>query len=184
MSRGGMSGLATLCPWLICQRRGCVPVIRADFRDDGVWEQLKDEIVSPTEEDFVAGVEFVEDRALIGLSETAIAAGYRRAYPRQYRHPVVFVVDTVTVSLPERPLLVVNLNDRDETVRSGHCHGRSRRSKTTCRSRTCTSLSSRGRPARTPSSEASKRSASRHIATPGCTDLPLVAQLQRPTLPR
>ncbi|WP_262286836.1 hypothetical protein [Micromonospora sp. MA102] len=93
----------------------CVPVVRADFSDDGLWEQLKDEIVSPTEEGFVAGVEFVEDRALIGLSETAIAAGYPRAYPRRYRHPVVFVVDTVTVSLPERPLLVVNLNDGDET---------------------------------------------------------------------
>lgn len=93
----------------------CVPVIRADFRDDGVWEQLKDEIVRPTEEGFVAGVEFVEDRALIGLSETAIAAGYPRAYPRQYRHPIVFVVDTVTVSLPEHPLLVVNLNEGDQT---------------------------------------------------------------------
>lgn len=93
----------------------CIPVIRGDFRDDGVWEQLKDEIVSPTEESFVAGAEFVEDRALIGLSETAIAAGYPRAYPSQYRHPIVFVVDTVTVSLPERPMLVVNLNEGDET---------------------------------------------------------------------
>jgi hypothetical protein len=93
----------------------CVPVVRADFSDDGLWEQLKDEIVSPTEEGFVAGVEFVEHRALTGLSETAIVAGYPRAYPRQYRHPIVLVVDTVTVSLPERPLLVVNLNDGDET---------------------------------------------------------------------
>ncbi|WP_328416942.1 hypothetical protein OG470_27895 [Micromonospora sp. NBC_00389] len=92
----------------------CVPVVRADFRDDGIWERLKDEIVSPTEEGFVAGVEFVEDRTLIDLSDTAIAAGYPRAYPHQYRHPVVFVVDAVTVSLPEHPLLVVNLSDRDE----------------------------------------------------------------------
>ncbi|MEU4475688.1 hypothetical protein [Micromonospora sp. NPDC023888] len=92
----------------------CVPVVRADFRDDGVWERLKDEIVSPTEEGFLAHVEFVEDRELIGLSATAIAAGYPRAYPRHYRHPVVFVVDAVTVSLPEHPLLVVNLNEGDE----------------------------------------------------------------------
>ncbi|MBM7494433.1 hypothetical protein JOD64_005655 [Micromonospora luteifusca] len=93
----------------------CVPVVRADFRADDVWEQLKDEIVSPTDEGFVARVEFVEDRTLIGLSDTAITAGYPRAYPRQYRHPVVFVVDAVTVSLPERPLLVVNLNEGDDT---------------------------------------------------------------------
>jgi hypothetical protein len=93
----------------------CVPVVRADFRDDDVWERLKDEIVSPTEEGFMAGVEFVEDRTLIGLSEKAIADSYPRAYPRGYRHPVVFVVDAVTVSLPERPLLVVNVSERDET---------------------------------------------------------------------
>ncbi|WP_154937178.1 DUF6924 domain-containing protein [Micromonospora palomenae] len=93
----------------------CVPVVRADFRDDGVWEQFKDEIVTPTEEGFVASVEFVEDRALIGLSGAEIAASYPHAYPRQYRHPVVFVVDAVTVSLPEHPLLVVNLKEGDET---------------------------------------------------------------------
>jgi hypothetical protein len=93
----------------------CVPVVRADFRDGRVWEQLKEEIVSPTEEGFMAFVEFVEDRALIGLSGPVIAASYPRAYPREYRHPVVFVVDAVTVSLPERPVLVINLNEGDET---------------------------------------------------------------------
>lgn len=92
-----------------------VPVVRADFGDDAVWNQLKADIVSPTEEGFVAGVEFVEDRALVGLSEAAVVAGYPRAYPRRYGHAVLFVVDAVTVSLPERPLLVVNLNERHET---------------------------------------------------------------------
>lgn len=115
LSRGGNVRSRYDVPVADLPETWCVPVIRADFRDDGVWEQLKDEIVSPTEEGFVAGVEFVEDRALIGLSETAIAAGYPRAYPRQHRHPVMFVVDTVTVSLPERPLLVINLNEGDET---------------------------------------------------------------------
>ncbi|MEU8181162.1 hypothetical protein AB0B85_01130 [Micromonospora sp. NPDC049044] len=91
----------------------CVPVVRADFRDDGGWERLKDEIVSPTDEGFLARVEFVEDRELVGLDGAAIAAGYPRAYPHRYRHPVVFVVDAVTVSLPEHPLLVINLNDGD-----------------------------------------------------------------------
>ncbi|WP_435830358.1 DUF6924 domain-containing protein [Micromonospora echinospora] len=89
----------------------CVPVVRGDFRDDGVWERLKHEIASPTDEGFVAGVEFVEDRALIGLGAVAIAAGYPRAHPGRYRHPVVFVVDAVTVTVPEHPLLVVNLNE-------------------------------------------------------------------------
>jgi hypothetical protein len=92
-----------------------VPVVRADFRDDGVWEELTHQIASPTEEGFLACVDFVEDRALTGLTGTAIAAGCPRAYPHQYRHPVVFVVDAVTVSLPEHPVLVVSLKDGDDT---------------------------------------------------------------------
>lgn len=93
----------------------CVPVVRADFSDNEVWEQLKEEIISPTDEGFLARVEFVEDRALVGLDETAIAARYPRAYPHQYRHPVLFVVDAVTFSLPERSLLAINLNAGDDS---------------------------------------------------------------------
>ncbi|WP_435208778.1 DUF6924 domain-containing protein [Micromonospora sp. bgisy143] len=92
-----------------------VPVIRADFSDDGGWERLRDEICSPTTEGFAAAVEFVEDRSLVGLVGAAIAGCFPRAYPTRYRHPVLFVVDAVTVSLPEHPLLVVNLNEHDDT---------------------------------------------------------------------
>jgi hypothetical protein len=87
-----------------------VPVVRADFRDDGLWQRLIAEIASRTDEGFAAEVEFVEDRALAGMDEAAIAAGYRRAYPHEYRHPVVFVVDAVAVSSVDHPLLVVNLH--------------------------------------------------------------------------
>jgi hypothetical protein len=59
-------------------------------------------------------VDFVEDRSLAGLDETAITAAYPRAYPRGYRHPVLFVVDAVAVSAPNHPVLVVNLNARIE----------------------------------------------------------------------
>ena len=89
--------------------------MRADFSDDRVWHWLIKEIVTPTEEGFGADVEFVEDRALAGLDEFAIAAGYPRTYPQQYRHPVLFVVDAVAVSAPKPTLLVVNLNARAET---------------------------------------------------------------------
>ncbi|MET8282725.1 hypothetical protein [Micromonospora sp. NPDC005174] len=90
----------------------CVPVIRADFSDHGVWERLTGEIRSPTGVGFGATVDFVEDRTLSGLSGVTIAAGFPRDYPARYRHPVLFVVDSVTVALPEHPLLVVNLNER------------------------------------------------------------------------
>jgi hypothetical protein len=60
--------------------------------------------------DGTVDVQFVEDRALAGFGEAAIVGGYRRAYPDAYRHPVLFVVDVVAVSMPEWPVLVVNLN--------------------------------------------------------------------------
>jgi hypothetical protein len=90
----------------------CVPVVRADFSDEDVWARLKDEIVSPTAEGWMANVEFVEDDTLVGLDEVAIADGYPWAYPHRYRHPVLFVVDHVAVSQPGHPVLVVNLNVR------------------------------------------------------------------------
>jgi hypothetical protein len=92
-----------------------VPVVRANFSNDRVWQRLKEEIASPTEEGFGADVEFVEDRALSGLSEVAIVTGYACTYPHRYRHPVLFVVDDVAISASEHPLLVVNLNAGVET---------------------------------------------------------------------
>ena len=87
-----------------------LPVVRADFTDDAGWEEIKEKIEEPTEEGFGADVDFVEDLALIGLDEAAIAAGYPQSYPHAYRHPVLFVVDTVAVSTAGHPVLVVNLN--------------------------------------------------------------------------
>jgi hypothetical protein len=93
-----------------------VPVVRADFSSDQVWQQLQEEILRLTVEGFGAEVEFVEEPALVGLDEHAIVAGYVRAYPHQYRHPVLFVVDEVAVAAPERPLLVINLNSRVDST--------------------------------------------------------------------
>lgn len=85
-------------------------MVRADFSDDRVWQWIVEEISTSTDEGFGADVEFVEDRALAGLDELAIAAECPRVYPRQYRHPVMFVVDAVAIEAPEHVLLVVNLN--------------------------------------------------------------------------
>jgi uncharacterized protein DUF6924 len=87
-----------------------VPVVRADFSNNDVWERVKKEIAEPTDEGFGADVEFVESPALDGLDEATIAAYYPHAYPHEYRHPVLFVIDALAVSGPEHPILVVNLN--------------------------------------------------------------------------
>ena len=80
-----------------------VPVVRADFSDDVTWEHIKEKISEPTPEGYGADVEIVEDPALADLDEPAITAGYPRAYPDEYRHPVLFVVDAIALSRPEQP---------------------------------------------------------------------------------
>ncbi|MGC4787247.1 DUF6924 domain-containing protein [Micromonospora sp. DT178] len=80
-----------------------VPVIRADFSDDALWAQLQQEISKETEEGFGANVEFVEDPRLAAFDVSALVRSFPRAYPHEYNHPVVFVVDAVTVSSPEHP---------------------------------------------------------------------------------
>jgi hypothetical protein len=87
-------------------------VVRVDFTDDVACKRIRDWIAEPTEEGFGADVDFVEDRALTGLDEATIAAGYSPSYPHEYRHPVLLVVDSVAVSTPDRPVLVINLNAR------------------------------------------------------------------------
>jgi hypothetical protein len=89
------------------------PVVRVDFSDDAVWAQLKDDILCPTEEGFGANVEFVDDRALAGVDEAALVDAMPKLYPSQYKHPVIFVVDSVTISLPDHPLLVIDLQEED-----------------------------------------------------------------------
>jgi hypothetical protein len=88
------------------------PVVRTDYSNPAVWEQVRDEIVSLTEEGFGANVEFVEDTAFDGVDEQAIVAGAPGRYPHSYRHPVVFLADARTITAADRPLLVVDLSDR------------------------------------------------------------------------
>jgi hypothetical protein len=98
----------------------CVPVIRTDFTDSTLWVHLTVEIASPTREGFQAGVEFVEDRTLEGLDEAALVRCFPREYPSRYRHPVIFVADSVTIASPDHPILVIDLHEggTDEPFRS------------------------------------------------------------------
>jgi hypothetical protein len=87
-----------------------VPVVRADFSDDRAWARIVQDVSTSTVEGFGADVEFVEVPELDGRDEAAIVAGYPRAYPAGYRHPVLFVVDAVAILRRAHPLLVVNLH--------------------------------------------------------------------------
>ena len=92
-----------------------MPFIRADFADPAAWERVTGLVSIPDEQGYPANLERVEDRTLAGLDETALAARFPKLYPEKYDHPVVFVADAVALSDPEHPILVVNLNKRDDS---------------------------------------------------------------------
>jgi hypothetical protein len=73
---------------------------------------LQQEITSLTKEGFLASVDFVDSPELTGLSELDVARAVPRRYPHGYRHPILFVVDALTVTAREHPLLVLNLSQR------------------------------------------------------------------------
>ena len=90
-----------------------VPFIRTDFSDQASWDQMKDVVGLPNEQDYQANVEYIEDRTLVGLDEAALVQRFPKLYPGRYEHPVVFVADAAAMSSPQHPILVVNLNEGD-----------------------------------------------------------------------
>lgn len=73
-----------------------MPVIRTDFTDRATWDTVRAAIVAPSEDDFVANVEFVDDPALADLTAeqllelaTEEAIGYQRC---------LLVVDRITTA--------------------------------------------------------------------------------------
>lgn len=81
-------------------------VLRTDFSDDAAWEAVCAEIDAPDRTTGSrAGVEFVSDVGYTGLSIEQIWA----LIPEGSNHTFIFVVDRVTLSQPEHPILVVDL---------------------------------------------------------------------------
>jgi hypothetical protein len=81
-------------------------VLRTDFSDTRAWEQICTAIQQPqTEYEFQANVECISDAAFTGLTpEHAVSLS-----TESYR-TFVFLVDYKTISNPEHPVLVVDLN--------------------------------------------------------------------------
>jgi hypothetical protein len=90
-------------------------VVRTDFSDQRTWEAIGAAITEPTEEDFRATVEFVDDDAYRGLTPEQLLDllpdGDTRAF--------LMVVDDVTVHESDHPVLVVDLrHDRGRRFRA------------------------------------------------------------------
>ena len=83
-------------------------VVRTDFEHQEAWETICNLIRAPVYafgDTFYAYVEFLEDAAFCGLGTRDLLAGL----PRNYEHPILFVVDTTATTLPEYPILIIDL---------------------------------------------------------------------------
>lgn len=82
----------------------CALVLRTDFSDDTAWEAVRRACAVPSPEGFAATVTFVSDPAFAGLTVDQVTA-----LPRVTYRSFVFLVDHVTITHPQMPIVVVDL---------------------------------------------------------------------------
>ncbi|MFE4517832.1 DUF6924 domain-containing protein [Kitasatospora sp. NPDC056783] len=80
-------------------------VVRTDFSDNAWWERLREALATPTEDGFLAEVTPLDDPRFAGVTRDEA----RSLLPDGYRHPILVLADTATLSSAELPLLVVDL---------------------------------------------------------------------------
>jgi len=82
-------------------------VLRTDFSDDAAWEAVCAAIQETNEDGFKAYVDCVSDPAYAGLTAEQLVA----LAPKGDNRSFAFLVDRVTLTNPECPVLVVDLYD-------------------------------------------------------------------------
>ncbi|WP_433292913.1 DUF6924 domain-containing protein [Pseudonocardia sp. CA-142604] len=84
---------------------GCALLIRTDFSNGRSWDALCEGVRTPSEDDFLATVDIVDDEAYRGLTATQL----RGLLPNPYGGGpyFFFVADADAVSAAGHPLLVV-----------------------------------------------------------------------------
>jgi hypothetical protein len=83
----------------------CALVVRTDFSDDAAWRSVVDAMLAPTEEDFQASLDLLDDPAYRDQT-TAQLVGQ---VPEDYEHSFLIVVDALTINAPRHPVVVVDL---------------------------------------------------------------------------
>jgi len=83
-------------------------VVRTDFSDEAAWARICDEIEAPVGE-FRAYVWFVSDPDFDGLSISELTSLGQRAH-----RSFMFVVDRISLTDAEHPILVLDLADEPE----------------------------------------------------------------------
>jgi len=81
-------------------------VLRTDFSGQSAWEKICAAIQKPVG-GFRAYVEFIDDVAYQDITKEHLL----RLVPPDYAHSFIILVDRTAVSLPEIPLLIIDLYD-------------------------------------------------------------------------
>ena len=79
-------------------------IIRTDFSDQTAWEGLTAAVREPADP-FIFNMEILDDRERSGATVEQLLA----ALPEDYPHSFVVVADSIAISQPDHPLLVVDL---------------------------------------------------------------------------
>ena len=83
-------------------------VVRTEFENQQAWKTVCKLIRAPIQapgDTFHAYVQFLEDVAFRGLGREELLA----RVPSDYNHSFIFVVDSIAISHPEFPILVIGL---------------------------------------------------------------------------
>lgn len=82
-------------------------LLRTDFSDDAAWENLCKAVQQMSEEGFQARFDFINDREYDQLTVEQLLT----LTPKVNGHTFVCIADRSTLTDPEQPVLVVDLND-------------------------------------------------------------------------
>ena len=83
-------------------------VLLTDFSDKAAWDRVRVAIQESSEEGFQAYVDCISDPAYAGLPVRQFVALARKGADRRF----AFIVDQITLTNPEHPVLVVDLDEQ------------------------------------------------------------------------
>jgi len=88
-------------------------VLRTDFSNQSAWEEICKTILEPVGLfRFRANVQFVDDVEYSGLMQDQLMG----LISKNYNHSFIIVADSIAISSPEHPLLIIDLFDNSDRV--------------------------------------------------------------------
>lgn len=92
----------------ILPERNCSLLVRTDFSSDDAWRQVADEATQENGDGFRAYAEPVSDPAFDAASRETVKAALPAS---SHGASVLFIADSMSLSSPDHPILVVDLSD-------------------------------------------------------------------------